>query len=68
VPAENATLGSDDIVAFCRERLAAYKIPHRVNIVDTLPKSAAGKILKRVLRERAENGHPDVPRTSKSGK
>ncbi|MGZ5396930.1 MAG: long-chain-fatty-acid--CoA ligase [Mycobacterium sp.] len=68
VPAENATLGSDDIVAFCRERLAAYKIPHRVNIVDTLPKSAAGKILKRVLRERAENGHADVPRTSKSGK
>ena len=50
-----ATLTSDDVVAFCREHLAPYKVPHRVTIVEALPKSATGKVLKRVLRARAES-------------
>jgi acyl-CoA synthetase (AMP-forming)/AMP-acid ligase II len=36
-----------------RQRLATYKIPRRVEFVGTLPKSATGKILKRVLRDEA---------------
>src|SRR5262249_45819104 len=36
----------DELVGHCRERLAAYKYPRRVVIVDELPKSATGKILK----------------------
>jgi long-chain acyl-CoA synthetase len=40
----------DEIVAYCREKLAVYKAPERVDIVTELPKSATGKILKRVLR------------------
>jgi long-chain acyl-CoA synthetase len=40
----------DAIVAFCRERLAAYKCPTRVTILDELPKTASGKILRRDLR------------------
>jgi long-chain acyl-CoA synthetase len=40
------------ILAFCRERLAGYKCPKRVHLVDTLPRSAYGKVLKRELRER----------------
>ncbi len=50
---DGATAPPADIVAFCREHLARYKVPQRVNIVAELPKSATGKILKRVLRERA---------------
>ena len=40
----------DDIIAFCRERLAAYKYPRDVLIVTDLPKGPTGKILKRELR------------------
>lgn len=50
---DGATATSGDILVFCREHLAKYKVPHRVNIVTELPKSATGKVLKRVLRERA---------------
>jgi long-chain acyl-CoA synthetase len=47
---ENA-IAEQDIKAFCAERMAAYKIPHAVRFVDSLPKNATGKILKRVLRK-----------------
>ncbi len=42
---------SRDIIRHCREQLAAYKVPRRVEFRETLPKSAAGKILKRMLRK-----------------
>ena len=45
------------VVAACTERLAAYKRPRLVEFVDTLPKSAAGKVLERELREREWHGH-----------
>jgi long-chain acyl-CoA synthetase len=40
-----------DIIAYCRERLAAYKVPRAVEFRSGLPMSGAGKVLKRVLRE-----------------
>ncbi len=48
-----ATLTPEDIIAYCREHIAAYKVPSRVDIVSELPKSASGKLLKRVLRQQA---------------
>ena len=46
-------LSANDVMAYCRRSLAKYKIPRRVELLDTeLPKNAAGKILKRNLRER----------------
>jgi len=42
------------LIAFCRERLAAYKVPQHVRFVDALPKNHSGKIDKQVLRARAE--------------
>jgi len=45
-----AVAGPDEIIAFCRERLAAYKYPREVRILPELPKNASGKILKRELR------------------
>jgi long-chain acyl-CoA synthetase len=41
-----ATVGSEALIAWCRDRLAAFKYPRRLTIVDTLPRSATGKVLK----------------------
>ena len=49
-PGETATV--EEIRAFCKERMAVYKVPTDVEFVDELPKSAVGKILRRELRER----------------
>jgi long-chain acyl-CoA synthetase len=43
-------LDEDQVRAFCREQLAAYKVPKQVVFIDELPKSAVGKILRRELR------------------
>jgi long-chain acyl-CoA synthetase len=43
----------DELVAFCRERLAAYKYPRAVELVAEVPKTATGKFLRRALRQDA---------------
>jgi long-chain acyl-CoA synthetase len=43
----------DDVIAYCRTNLAAYKIPQEIFFVDDLPKSPIGKILRRALRDEA---------------
>ncbi|MCU1391674.1 MAG: AMP-dependent synthetase and ligase [Ilumatobacteraceae bacterium] len=43
--------GLDEITAWCRDRLASYKKPTRVVIVDALPRNASGKVLKTALRD-----------------
>ena len=42
-----------ELIAWCRERMANYKVPRRVEIVDALPLNASGKVLKFELRARA---------------
>ena len=42
---------AEDVIAFCRENLAAYKVPRQINFIDELPKSPVGKILRRELRD-----------------
>jgi long-chain acyl-CoA synthetase len=51
VPREGETLTEDEVVAFCRERMAAYKVPRAVEFRSELPKSMVGKVLRRQLRE-----------------
>ena len=51
VLADGQIADQEEIKAFCRENMAAYKVPAEVAFIDELPKSATGKILKRVLRE-----------------
>ncbi|MBE0614953.1 MAG: long-chain fatty acid--CoA ligase [Burkholderiales bacterium] len=48
---EGARATEQEIIDYCREKLAVYKAPELVAFVKELPKSATGKILKRVLRE-----------------
>jgi long-chain acyl-CoA synthetase len=45
-----AELEPDELIAFARERMAAYKYPRIVEVVDELPKTVSGKILRRELR------------------
>ena len=45
------TATAEEIIAFCRERLAAYKTPRQVVFRDSLPKSGVGKYLRRELRK-----------------
>ena len=52
-PGAQATPG--ELVGFCREQLAAYKYPRRVEVLPDLPKTPTGKLLRRELRERARD-------------
>jgi acyl-CoA synthetase (AMP-forming)/AMP-acid ligase II len=45
------------IIAWARERIAGFKAPKSVDFVDTLPRNASGKVLRRELRERYWSGH-----------
>jgi long-chain acyl-CoA synthetase len=47
-----ASVDEGELVAFCRERLAAYKYPRVVHVLDELPKTTSGKIVRRELRDR----------------
>jgi long-chain acyl-CoA synthetase len=51
VPRAGTSPSPDELRAYCRERLAPYKVPAQVVIVAELPKSGAGKILRRKLKE-----------------
>ncbi len=44
---EGETCSPEEIIAFCKERLAAYKVPRIIEFIDELPKSSVGKILRR---------------------
>jgi fatty-acyl-CoA synthase len=47
---EGATAGEDELRDHCRERLARFKVPRTVTLVEALPRSSMGKVLKDVLR------------------
>ncbi|HEU5348009.1 MAG TPA: acyl-CoA synthetase [Ktedonobacterales bacterium] len=51
VPKAGETPPAEDIIAFCRERLASYKKPRRVVFVESLPRNALGKVQKHVLSQ-----------------
>jgi acyl-CoA synthetase (AMP-forming)/AMP-acid ligase II len=52
-----ASAAPEELLAFCRTRLAGYKVPKSVEIWPELPRSAAGKVLRRKVRERYWQGH-----------
>jgi long-chain acyl-CoA synthetase len=47
---DRSTATAEDITAWCRERLAPYKVPRQIEFRDSLPKSGVGKYLRRELR------------------
>jgi fatty-acyl-CoA synthase len=46
---EGADLGEDDVKAFVKLNLARFKVPREVEFLDSLPRNATGKVLKREL-------------------
>src|SRR6185503_4458491 len=51
----------DQIAEWCHSEMAVYKAPRRICFTDALPKTASGKILKRMLREKAREASPARP-------
>ena len=52
VARHGAQVDGDAVIEWCRERMANYKVPRRIEVVDALPLNAGGKVLKNQLRER----------------
>jgi acyl-CoA synthetase (AMP-forming)/AMP-acid ligase II len=52
VPAAGARIDEAELLSQVRERLAAYKVPKAILVLDELPKTSTGKIQKNVLRDR----------------
>ena len=48
---EGATATAEEIIDYCKEKLAPYKVPRAVEFRSELPRSAVGKALRRVLRD-----------------
>jgi len=59
VPKEGETLSQEEVHEFCKEKLAAYKRPKDIEFREELPKSAVGKILRKVLRAEEEAKQKD---------
>ncbi len=65
VPVTGAALSADEVIAHARRNLAAFKVPVRVEFVDSLPRSTIEKLARARLRARArelmeEAGHESV--------
>ena len=56
VAASGHTVDPDEVVAWCRERMANFKVPRQVQIVDALPVTPSGKVMKFVLRDQLAAG------------
>jgi acyl-CoA synthetase (AMP-forming)/AMP-acid ligase II len=52
VPKPGETLTEEEVIEFCKDRLASYKKPKSVDFIDALPRNPAMKVLKTVLREK----------------
>jgi long-chain acyl-CoA synthetase len=58
-PGASAT--PEELTAFCRAELAAYKYPRRIEVLPDLPKTPTGKLLRRELRKRAVGDLSIIP-------
>jgi long-chain acyl-CoA synthetase len=51
VPRAGQTVESDALLAHCRAKLSAYKVPHAVQVIDAIPRTGSGKIIRYKLKE-----------------
>jgi len=49
-PKPGMKVTEEDLIGYCKQRLARYKTPQKISFFDSLPKSPMGKILRRELR------------------
>ncbi|HNI36721.1 MAG TPA: FadD3 family acyl-CoA ligase, partial [Pseudomonadales bacterium] len=53
VPKTSSDITAEKVIAWCKQNMANYKVPRRVEIIDAFPLNATGKVMKFVLRDRA---------------
>ncbi len=58
VPRPGHTIDPDELIAWCRERMANFKVPRHVEVVESLPLNPSGKVMKFQLRDQAARGRP----------
>lgn len=51
IPREGADISVEEITNYCKKNLAAFKVPKKIYMTDSLPKTATGKILRRLVAE-----------------
>ena len=61
VPATGRSIESGELLGHCRERMAAFKRPRTIHVLDALPKTATGKIQRYALRDRLAGPAPAPP-------
>ena len=59
VPSENVRLVASELITWARSRLAPYKVPKEVSIVDALPRNAMGKVQKQDVKTLFKRGAPE---------
>jgi long-chain acyl-CoA synthetase len=66
---QGETISLDELTAYCREHLAAFKVPKQLNVRESLPKSPTGKVVKRELRalEAGRSSHIGTKAPSSEG-
>ncbi len=60
-------VGAAELIRWCRERLAPYKVPHYIEFRDSLPKSKVGKLLRREIREEERRKQEKEAKRRKTG-
>jgi acyl-CoA synthetase (AMP-forming)/AMP-acid ligase II len=55
IVARGAAPSAEEVIAFCAERLADYKVPARVDVVDALPRNGMGRVVKGILTGRSDS-------------
>ena len=58
VPRDDVEVDADEVIAFCRRSLAGFETPKAVVVVDDLPETVGGKVLKYRLRARFADLYP----------
>jgi long-chain acyl-CoA synthetase len=58
VVTNNTLLTENQLIAYCKERLAKYKLPASIEFLEELPKNTTGKILRRALKDKVLNQQP----------
>ena len=63
---EGATLSKEDVAAFCRGKIAHYKVPRHVHVTEEFPMTVTGKVQKYLMREASIDmlGLQDAARTA----
>jgi len=57
------SLSPEELIAFCRDKIATYKLPREVVMVNELPRTPTGKLLRRVLKQKEPATQPPAVRT-----